>query len=239
MGDIHVVIVEDDYRIGNIHEEFLNKADGFKVVGKALNGQEALQLVTENEHVDLLLLDIYMPDFLGTEVMAEIRKINLSIDIIIISAATEKNIIEDAIRFGAFDYIIKPVKMKRFIETLERYKNMRMSLKSEQDIDQHLLDRFFGHSNQGETVQAALTPKGIDPLTLKKIEDIIYKTAEGITAEEMGSLVGASRTTARRYLEYLISEGTLVAELEYGAVGRPERKYFAAKRTDRGTGALS
>lgn len=226
---INVVIVEDDYRIGNIHEEFLEKVDGFRVVGKALNGKEALQLVKEKEEIDLLLLDIYMPDILGTNIMSEIRKFNLKIDIIIISAATEKDIIEDAIRFGAFDYIIKPVKMKRFTETLERYKKMKQSLTEKQTIDQALLDRYFGHMEKEETEVLASTPKGIDPLTLKKIKEIIYQKDEGITAEEMGNLAGASRTTARRYLEYLISKEKLVAELEYGAVGRPERKYFAIK----------
>jgi len=225
---IQVVIVEDDYRIGNIHEEFVNKVDGFQVVGKALNGKEALKLVEEYD-VDLLLLDIYMPDVLGTNLMTEIRKINLKIDVIIISAATEKDIIEDAIRLGAFDYIIKPVKMKRFIDTLERYKKMRKRLEDKQTVDQDLLDRFFGHTESDDMEEdVVVTPKGIDPLTLKKVEDVINQTSEGITAEEMGNLVGASRTTARRYLEYLISEGRLVAELEYGAVGRPERKYFAA-----------
>jgi CitB family two-component system response regulator CitT len=228
IGMIQVVIVEDDYRIGNIHEEFVNKVDGFQVVGKALNGKEALKLVEEYD-VDLLLLDIYMPDVLGTNLMTEIRKINLKIDVIIISAATEKDIIEDAIRLGAFDYIIKPVKMKRFIDTLERYKKMRKRLEDKQTVDQDLLDRFFGHTESDDMEEdVVVTPKGIDPLTLKKVEDVINQTSEGITAEEMGNLVGASRTTARRYLEYLISEGRLVAELEYGAVGRPERKYFAA-----------
>jgi CitB family two-component system response regulator CitT len=162
--------------------------------------------------------------------MTEIRRVNMNVDIIIISAATEKTIIEDAIRLGAFDYIIKPVNMKRFINTLERYKRMRERLHNKQTIDQELLDRFFGLTELGETEpDTVTTPKGIDPLTLKKVDDVIYQTAEGLTAEEMGNLVGASRTTARRYLEYLISEGRLVAELEYGAVGRPERKYFAAR----------
>ncbi len=49
---------------------------------------------------------------------------------------------------------------------------------------------------------------------------------EGITAEVLSSMVGVSRSTARRYLEYLISRKKVHAELIYGSVGRPERRYF-------------
>lgn len=223
---IHVLIVEDDYRIGNIHAQFLNKLDGFSVAGKALNGQEALKIVKQNKEIDLILLDIYMPDILGTEVMAEIRKANLKIDIIIISAAVEKEIIEEVIRFGAFDYIIKPVKMKRFLETLNRYKQVKNELKGDKAINQEFLDHYFGHDEKEPKIEN-VTPKGIDPITLKKIAETIENHPLGLTAEEMGKEVGISRTTARRYLEYLISKGKLTAELEYGAVGRPERKYFS------------
>ena len=49
---------------------------------------------------------------------------------------------------------------------------------------------------------------------------------DGITAEALGLEVGVSRSTARRYLEYLASEKLVYAELIYGTVGRPERRYF-------------
>lgn len=221
---IKVVIAEDDYRIGRIHEKFISKVDGFQVVGKALNGEETLKLIKEKD-ADLLLLDIYMPDILGSEVMAEIRKRNLKLDIIIISAATEKDIVEEVIRFGAIDYILKPVEMKRFITTLERYKAMKENLDSDQ-INQKLLDNFFGHMEAKDT-PSEQTPKGIDPITLEKVVGMMNKIRnEGITAEEMGEKIGVTRTTARRYLEYLISQKSVKAELEYGTVGRPERKYF-------------
>lgn len=219
---IKVVIAEDDFRIGNIHEKFLSKVKGFEVIGKALNGEETLMLLTENE-VDLLLLDIYMPDILGSAVMGEIRKRNLKVDIIIISAATEKDIVEEVIRFGAIDYILKPVEMKRFIATLERYKAMRKNLNRDM-VNQKLLDNYFGFFDE-EANAISETPKGIDPITLEKVEETIAQIYVGITAEEMGERIGVTRTTARRYLEYLISQNRVKAELNYGTVGRPERKY--------------
>lgn len=224
---IKVVIAEDDYRIGGIHEKFLSKVEGFQVIGTALNGEETLKLLTENE-VDLLLLDIYMPDILGSDVMAEIRKRNLKVDIIIISAATEKDIVEQVIRYGAIDYILKPVEMQRFIATLERYKEMRKNLNNNM-INQELLDNYFGFFDEEETAFSE-TPKGIDPITLEKVKKTISQiNNEGITAEAMGERIGVTRTTARRYLEYLISQDRVKAELNYGTVGRPERRYILKK----------
>lgn len=231
MGDqmIHVLIAEDDYRVGNIHAEFLSRIADVKVVGKALNGKETLKLV-ESLSIDLILLDIFMPDILGTELIREIRYSHPDIDIIMISAATDKSMVEDAIRNGVFDYIIKPVKMDRFIETIEKYKRTRKTLDKEADIDQSFLDDYFGYKVKDVSTNRD-TPKGIDPLTLGKVKVFIEKSQQGITAEEMGAKIGASRTTARRYLEYLISVGVCTAQLEYGIVGRPERKYLMVTKT--------
>ncbi|SEP89003.1 two-component system, CitB family, response regulator CitT [Virgibacillus subterraneus] len=226
---IRVIIAEDDYRVAGIHEEFLMKISGVKVVGKALNGKETLKLVDETSP-DLVLLDIFMPDILGIELIKEMRDLKPQLDIIMISAATNKEMIEEAIRKGLFDYIIKPVKMDRFVETIEKYKDTKKTLDENEEINQSFLDEYFGQAKQRKS-NIKETPKGIDPLTLEKIEQIMFEMNEGITAEEMGLKIGASRTTARRYLEHLISEGTCAAELEYGIVGRPERKYNINRKT--------
>ncbi|WP_188455824.1 response regulator [Virgibacillus oceani] len=226
---IHVVIAEDDFRVAGIHEKFLTDISEINIVGKALNGKDTLKLIQE-EPVDLVLLDIYMPDVLGTELISDIRKVNARTDIIMISAATEKEMIEQSIRNGIFDYIIKPVEMKRFIATIEKYKQTKRSFDGKQEIDQSFLDAYFGYSNAG-MASVKQTPKGIDPLTLEKVRGYLASGEGGITAEEMGTRIGASRTTARRYLEYLISVGEGTAELEYGIVGRPERRYRIRVKT--------
>ncbi|MBC5637719.1 response regulator [Ornithinibacillus sp. BX22] len=226
---INVVIVEDDFRIAKIHEEFIGKVSGFRVVGRALNGETAIQLIAE-KRVDLVILDVYLPDILGANLIDTIRETNSHIDFIMVTAATETELVSEIIRNGVFDYIIKPVKMERFIETLQRYREMKENLERKKEVDQSFLDKYFGH--QSATLDQKETPKGIDPLTLEKVSDIINTLKGGITAEEMGAKIGASRTTARRYLEYLISVGEVAAELEYGIVGRPERKYHVVNKGD-------
>lgn len=222
---IKVMIAEDDFRIAGIHEQFLSKIGEVEVVGKVLNGKETLERL-QKEAVDLLLLDIYMPDFLGTQLLPEIRKHHPYVDVIIITAATDIDLVKDSVIYGVFDYIIKPLKMERFVETIEKYKQKKKVLDSSDEINQEVIDQFFVNvPNSASKSSTVDLPKGIDPLTLEKVKQVIGAQKKGITAEEMGEKMGASRTTARRYLEYLTSTGEVTAELEYGIVGRPERIY--------------
>ena len=65
---LRVAIAEDDFRIAQVQERFLLEVDGVEVVGKALNAKETLEMLKEKK-VDLLLLDIYMPDEMGTDLL--------------------------------------------------------------------------------------------------------------------------------------------------------------------------
>ncbi|MDF0726022.1 response regulator [Cytobacillus sp. S13-E01] len=226
---IKVVIAEDDFRVASIHEQFLSKIKGVHVVGKALNAKETSELLEQNE-VDLLLLDVYMPDKLGTSLLPEIRGHHPKVDIIMITAATEKEVVEDSIRNGVLDYIIKPVTLERFTNAIDKYKKRKNLFTQQQEFDQELVDTVIGNSISSP-IESEL-PKGIDPLTLKKVREIMNQLKKGVNAEEVGEYLGASRTTARRYLEYLISVELAKAELEYGIVGRPERKYYLTKSTN-------
>lgn len=222
---IKVAIAEDDFRVASIHEQFIEKMDGFKVVGKALNALETFTLL-ENEAVDLLLLDNYLPDHTGVSFLPELRGKYPKLDIILITAATEGKVVESSIRNGVLDYIVKPVTFSRFKTALHKVENHRELFKTSDEFSQTTIDHIFtGTLPKSQSVSNSL-PKGIDPLTLSKVEETMESLEHGINAEDLSDYLGASRTTARRYLEYLISIGKAKAELEYGIVGRPERKYY-------------
>jgi two-component system CitB family response regulator len=94
--------------------------------------------------------------------------------------------------------------------------------KERRQISQEEIDQLI----KGEEKRDGLyLPTGIDKLTLEKICSVITEERDGLTAEQVSKAIGASRSTARRYLEYLVSEGRLKADLSYGTVGRPERVY--------------
>lgn len=221
---VKVVIAEDDFRIAQVQEQFLQKVSGVKLVGKALNAKETIEILDKQE-VDLLLLDIYMPDELGTDLLPKIRENYPTIDVIMVTAATEKTMLETAIRQGVFNYLLKPVTMEKFVDTIEDYKKKKKLLSCYDEVDQSLIDRYFGTLNQSLISQKDL-PSGVDRLTLQKVKEVMSELKGGVSIEEMGEHMGASRTTARRYLEYLVSINVCMAKHDYGIVGRPERKYY-------------
>ncbi|MFC0274949.1 response regulator [Metabacillus herbersteinensis] len=221
---VKVVIAEDDFRIAQVQEQFLQKVPGVKLVGKALNAKETME-VLEKEEVDLLLLDIYMPDELGTDLLPKIRDNHPTVDIIMVTAANDRTMLETAIRQGVFNYLLKPVTMEKFVETIEDYKRKKRLLNLSNEVDQSLIDRYFGKSTQ-EAIRQNYLPSGVDRLTLQKVKEVMTELKGGVSIEEMGEKMGASRTTARRYLEYLVSINVCIPKQDYGIVGRPERKYY-------------
>ncbi|GGC99655.1 transcriptional regulatory protein CitT [Thalassobacillus devorans] len=221
---IKVVIAEDDFRVAQLHEKFLSEITGFQVVGKALNGKETLELIAD-EQPDLLLLDVYMPDRLGTELLHDVRELSPTIDIIMITAANDKAMIEIALKYGVIDYIIKPVSLDRFKKTIHDYQEKQQMIDSTDTFDQDMVDQLIG-SRKNTIPPNENMPKGIDPLTLDKVRSMLAEAKDGLTAEQASDQMGASKTTARRYLEYLISIEEGKAEMRYGKVGRPERKYY-------------
>ncbi|KWW22125.1 MULTISPECIES: response regulator [Peribacillus] len=226
MLKIRAVIAEDDFRVADIHEKFLKAFDEVEVVGKAVNAKKTLRIL-EQKKPDLLLLDVYMPDQLGTELLPDIRKNFPSVDIIMITAATDKEQLEKALHYGVENYLIKPVEMKRFNQVIGEYLKKVQLLKSKQEIDQDFVDLIMkkGDAPQ-ETNEAAALPKGVDEITLTKVIEVLEASDIGLSAEQVSGQIGASRTTARRYLEYLISVKKCKAEVVYGLVGRPERRYY-------------
>ncbi|MGX9133986.1 response regulator [Rummeliibacillus sp. JY-2-4R] len=221
---IKTVIAEDDFRVAAIHEKFLKSFKEIEVVGKALNGKEAIQLL-EQQQPDLLLLDVYMPDQLGTDLLPKIRKQYPQTDIIMITAATDKEFFEKALHYGVEYFLIKPVNIDRFKQTIEEYVNKYQLMHSKDEINQDFVDLIFNRSPKSDENPEMTLPKGIDELTLDKVKNVLQNSDSSLSAEEVGFKIGASRTTARRYLEFLASIKCCKAEVVYGAVGRPERKY--------------
>ncbi len=226
---IEVLIIEDDKRIADIHRRFIEKIAGFHVVGAAHTGEEAKDWV-QALSPDLVLLDVYLPDTLGTEIMAFIHEDSPETDIIFITAAAEVDIVKKAYRQGVADYILKPLTFDRFEESLLSYKAKREALTGDGLLQEDSIQFLWNKTKEISSSPASAPPKGIDPLTKEKVVSHIKQLKGGITAESLGLEIGVSRSTARRYLEYLVSEKRAFTELLYGSVGRPERRYFLKSR---------
>lgn len=222
-----VLIIEDDIAIAQLHHKYLSQMGDFEVVGIATTQAEAaLQL--EVLKPDLVLLDVYLPDGTGLDILQWIRGRNACCDIILITAARDVETLQQAMRGGVVDYLLKPVMFPRLEAALHKYLARRAELGRTADIDQGLVDKMLTVHSQPEVGQQRL-PKGIDAVTLDKIRHL-FRQPQSLTADEAGERIGASRTTARRYLEYLIGTGELEADVRYGSVGRPERSYTQVRR---------
>lgn len=220
---IKIVIVEDDIGIAEIHRRNLDKIDYVEVIGIAANKEEATTLF-DVLNPDLVLLDIYLPDGNGLDILRELRQKESSPDVILITADRDVNTLQEAMRGGVVDYLLKPVIFSRLEDSINKYLSQKEQFINRVDIDQTMVDAML-HSTT--TTPVARLPKGIDGVTLEKVRQLFVNEKQ-LTADQAGELIGVSRTTARRYLEYLISSGELSADLSYGSVGRPERTYFKA-----------
>ncbi len=221
MRTLRVLVVEDDPVVGDINREFAERVEGFQVVGIARSASGAVQSVQQLKP-DLVLLDIYMPDGDGIQVLKAIRRMEGDVDVIPVTAARSASVVKELVRNGAVGYVVKPFKFERFAAALQAYRRWRAFLEGESTLSQAEVDRL---RRLLVAPQQDELPKGLDQLTLKAITDLLGRRREFLTAEEVAEEVGASRVTARRYLEYLAEVGQAEVKLSYGAVGRPVRRY--------------
>lgn len=229
---IRVAIIEDDVRIASINQRFVEKVDGFEVVGIATDKAQAMEQL-DILAPDLVLLDLYFPDMSGLDLLRHIQQGYPNTDVIVITAAKEFDTVREAIRGGVYDFMIKPVVFDRFQEKLKAYRkyydHMRLLESANTQLDQQGVDQLLWRAGEPQDKDGYF-PKGIDKLTSEKILTYIEESEEVWTAEELGKRGGFSRTTARRYLEFYVEKGIMEADISYGTVGRPERVYRKAKR---------
>jgi len=227
--DIEVLIIEDDLRIAEIQKRYIEQIEGFQTVGIAASYREAKTYI-ELLQPDLLLLDVYFPDMNGLELLKEAKQQAKQMDVVMITAAKEIQSVQEAISIGVFDYIIKPVVFERFKQSLQRYQEFHIRLvefsKENIYVTQQQVDKLLRKEIDNGGTNKSYLPKGIDPLTLDKVMDVLKDAVPELTAEMVAKEIGISRTTARRYLEHLVSEEKIDADLSYGTVGRPERVYI-------------
>lgn len=213
------MIVEDDPMVAEINKQYLAKIDGFRLAATANSVAEATRFL-DNYDIQLILLDIFMPGKQGLELLAHLRKNDLEIDVIIISAATDLERIKRALRYGVVDYLIKPFEFERFNAALNTYLEQTRFIDKQDSVSQQELDNLLLHRD--EVVIAEELPKGLTKDTLKQLWDAIQELKDGpFSTDEVANVVGISRVSARKYLNFLKDLGILEVKVIYGTVGRP------------------
>jgi len=229
MSETHsILIAEDDPKIAEIQRRFIERIHGFEVIGIAHTTLDAGEMV-EVLQPDLVLLDIHFPDGDGLQLLRQLRSSESPCDVIMVTAAKETESLSEALRLGVFDYVLKPLVFDRLQQSLQQYREHHTAMHtSGPELSQDLVDQLLPRKRQstaGAPSNQTTLPKGIDPLTLEKVKAVFADPRVSLSAEQVGETIGSSRTTARRYLEFLVGEQSLSADINYGTVGRPERFY--------------
>ncbi|MER7415931.1 response regulator [Micromonospora peucetia] len=219
---IDVLVVDDDFMVARIHRGFVERIDGFRVVGTASTGEEALAAVDEF-HPDLVLLDLYLPDMFGLDVVTRLRAARHDCDVLVISAAREAEAVRRSVRYGAVNYLLKPFGFEELRSRLEQYAARRNSLHATVVTDQADVDRVLSRSGAHPATSAL--PRGLSAETAELVERALREHSGTFSAAECANAVGISRVSARRYLEHFTDTGRAEVGLRYGSAGRPERRY--------------
>ena len=218
---IQTLVVDDDFRVAELHCAYVERVKGFAVAGQAHTGAEALDEL-DRLRPDLVLLDIYLPDMSGLDVLQRLREDDRPVDVISITAAREVESLRAAMRGGVVHYLIKPFLFATFEEKLLSYASARERIVRLAQADQFDVDRIFGALR---TARNEPLPKGLSDTTLDLIAQALRQSRSGLAAAAVADAAGVSRVTARRYLNHLCQVGKVELTMRYGSPGRPEHRY--------------
>ena len=217
-----VLIVEDDPMVAMINEQYIKRNKNFEIVGKCSDGASALDFL-ESGAVDLLILDVFMPKMDGFETLRKIRNKQITVDAIMVTAANDRDSLEEALHLGIVDYLVKPFTFDRFQMALEKYIAQNNALKDIDTLNQTSIDHIIDNSRKKSE---DLFPKGIQERTLQLIMEYLNGNKnEWFTGDDIAAKVGLTGVTVRRYMNYLAESGKVVGEMNYETGGRPCMRY--------------
>ncbi len=224
---IEVLVVDDDVRVARVNAAYVDKVPGFHAVRPAHSGAEALERVEALPWVDLVLMDHYLPDETGLDVVREMRRRGHQADVIMVTAARDVATVQAAMRHSALQYLVKPFAFVGLRGKLEAYARLRRTLDGGGEAEQAEVDRIFGALSEATEPQL---PKGHSPTTADLVRRALTAAEEPLSAQEIAERTGVSRQTAQRYLKLLERTGRATLTLRYGDAGRPEHRYVWATR---------
>ena len=221
---VRVLVVEDEQLAAEAHATYTNRVDGFEVAAVARSAGEAMRALAADATIDLVLLDMHLPDGHGLGLLQRLRAAGHLCDVIAVTSARDADVVRHAVAQGVVLYLLKPFSFATFRTKLEQYAEYRARLAaSATDVVQDDVDQLFGTlRSRGSSTSL---PKGMSAESLRQVTDALRTAAAGLSASEVADAIGASRVTARRYLEHLADEGLVERAPRYGGSGRPEVEY--------------
>ena len=210
-----VAIVEDDQMVSMLNRSFTCRDKRFQVVKEFSSGKTALPWLLDNP-IDLVIMDVYMPALTGPELLWHLRGAGSGVDVIVVTAAHDTQTLEDLLKMGVTDYLVKPFTAQRFQQALDTFCQKRLTLKGQERVNQAEIDWILS----GLATAKTLLPKGLQEKTMERIRNELHELEEG-TCEEISVRAGLSMVTTRRYLNYLLENREAESRTRYDTGGRP------------------
>jgi response regulator of citrate/malate metabolism len=221
---VRVLVVEDEQLAAEAHAAYTNRVEGFEVAGVARSAGEAMRLLAGDPTIDLILLDMHLPDGHGLGLLQRLRAVGHLADVIAVTSARDAEVVRHAVAQGVVLYLLKPFSFATFRTKLEQYADYRARLAATaSDVVQDDVDQLMGTLRS--RASSASLPKGMSAESLHQVTDTLRGAEAPLSATQVAEAIGASRVTARRYLEHLADEGLVDRAQRYGGSGRPEVEY--------------
>jgi response regulator of citrate/malate metabolism len=241
---IRVLIVEDEPIAAAAHAAYVARVPGFVVAGQAGTVADALRELAKGR-IDLVLLDMNLPDMHGLAVVRAMRAAGHTADVIAVTSARDLTVVRAAVSQGVVQYLLKPFVFAALRDKLGRYQAYRDQLAARRPVTaQHDVDRLLANLRGADAVTL---PKGLSRESLDVVSELLRAAGtgtgpsaaadnttgpsaaaddtRGLSAAEVARAIGASRVTARRYLEYLAEIGLAGRHARYRSAGRPELEF--------------
>lgn len=226
MTELTVLVVDDDFYVADLHRRQVEQLPGLRALPAVGTVAEVRRVLAER-HVDLLLLDVHLPDGSGLDLLREV-----DVDVFVLSAASDSPTVRRALRRGALGYLIKPFASRTLVDRLRAYQRYRNVLDERSAVDQEALERALRILHSGDAAKAASPSRSATEQAV--LEQFAAETGAGggvepgpleLSAADVAARVGVSRATAQRYLAALAADGLVTMKLSYGTTGRPEHRY--------------
>lgn len=223
---MNVLIVEDDPMVALINKRYLEKITGVKTFGPVMYEKEIISSLKKN-NIDLILMDVFLPEKSGIDILKSLREKNIFTDAIMITAANSTDEIKKAFAYGVVDYLVKPFEFERFKEAINKYRVKNKLLLNDEVLTQKDIDTLLMNSSLESQVKL---PKGLNEKTLDRVIKFLNENSNEVwTLREIAYEIKISNVTIKKYMDYLESIGKVNSEMTFGNVGRPEYKYFVKK----------
>jgi response regulator of citrate/malate metabolism len=227
---VSVLVVDDDFRVAAVHAGFVERVGGFRVVGEAHSVAGALERI-ELLRPELVLLDLYLPDGNGLDLIRTMLRMPQPPVVVVISAANDVASVRASLQLGAVSYLVKPFSFADLSERLIAFRDEQSQIAELRDeATQADIDRIFGMRRAASVPARPIEGVRLAP-TLRLVHDAVSASEGTVSASDVAAIVGISRATAQRYLTQLEQSGELRLELRYGATGRPEHRYSLRRRS--------